>query len=63
MVARIVGMPVLAKDYIMIYALVDPKTKEPVEVKDGATGESVFTAPKWEASPPLRCSLGDICLI
>ena len=40
--------------------LVDPETKEPLDIVDGATGERVKTALRWEAQPQLRSSVGDV---
>lgn len=57
------GMHVVGEDCTIMYDLVDPKTKEPLKVEDGAVGEYVFTALEWEAAPPLRYSLGDLCQI
>ena len=40
--------------------LVDPETKEPVEVKNGAIGEGVLTSLDREGLPLLKYGLGDI---
>jgi len=40
--------------------LVDPVTKEPVEIKDGAVGELVATNLRKKASPYLKYAMGDI---
>lgn len=55
-----VGMHVLSEDYCVTTDLVDPTTKEPIEVVDGATGERVKTSLEWGGAPPLRYSVGDI---
>ncbi len=40
--------------------LVDPETKEPIELKDGAVGEIVATHLKKKGSPYLKYATGDI---
>lgn len=40
--------------------LVDPVTKKPVEVKDGAIGEAVLTSLKREGTPYLKYAMGDV---
>ncbi len=54
------GMFVLGEDYSMSTDLVDPQTKEPLDIVDGAIGERIKTALEWEGAPPLRYSVGDI---
>ena len=54
------GMVVLGDDYSVSTDLVDPSTKEPVDLVDGAIGERVKTSLQWEAAPPLRYSVGDV---
>lgn len=53
------GMHILADDYSVSTHLVDPMTKEPLDIVDGVIGERVKTALEWEAQPPLRYSVGD----
>ncbi len=55
------GMHEVAPDY-SIYAedLVDPKTKEPIEVKDGVVGEGVITSLERYGLPLVKYALGDI---
>lgn len=53
-------MHVLGDDYSVSTDLVDPTTKEPVDMVDGATGERVKTGLEWQAQPPLRYSVGDV---
>jgi phenylacetate-CoA ligase len=53
-------MHVLGDDYSVSTDLVDPTTKEPVEITDGITGERVKTSLEWRAQPPLRYSVGDV---
>jgi phenylacetate-CoA ligase len=43
--------------------LVDPDTKEPVAIEDGAVGEMVITSLKREAAPLLKYGYGDIVQI
>jgi phenylacetate-CoA ligase len=54
------GMYVLGDDSSVSTQLVDPVTKEPIDVVDGAVGERVKTSLVWEAAPPLRYSVGDV---
>ena len=54
------GMHHLGPDYVIHDDLVDPDTKEPVEIKDGAVGEQIRTALDREAGPFIRYSVGDI---
>ncbi len=55
------GMHEVAPDF-SIYAddLVDPETKEPIEVKDGAVGEGVITSLERYGLPLVKYALGDI---
>ena len=57
------GMHYLAEDYCFRYDLVDPATKAPLELKDGAVGEAIHTALEYEASPSFRNATGDILKI
>lgn len=54
------GMHYLAEDYCFRYDLVDPHTKAPLELKDGAVGEAIHTALEYEAAPAFRNATGDI---
>lgn len=54
------GMHYLAEDYCFRYDLVDPETKAPLEIKDGAVGEAIHTALEYEAAPAFRNATGDI---
>ncbi|HET7775020.1 MAG TPA: hypothetical protein VFK74_01475 [Azospira sp.] len=54
------GMHYLAEDYCFRYDLVDPETKAPLEIKDGAFGEAIHTALEYEAAPAFRNATGDI---
>jgi len=54
------GMHYLAEDYCFRYDLVDPETKQPLEIKDGAVGEAIHTALEYEAAPAFRNATGDI---
>jgi phenylacetate-CoA ligase len=53
------GMHSLADD-ILIYELVDPDTREPIPLEDGAKGEAVFTNIEGDGYVMVRTSLGDI---
>lgn len=57
------GMHYVAEDYCFRYDLVDPETKAPLELKDGAVGEAIHTALEYEASPSFRNATGDILRI
>lgn len=47
-------------DDLAIYELIDPDTKEPIPLADGATGEAVFTTLTGGGFGWTRLSLGDI---
>lgn len=53
------GMHLVSEDYCIL-ELLDPNTKRPIPLTEGATGEMVFTWLGWEGSPLMRYSLGDI---
>lgn len=54
------GMVVLGDDYSVSTDLVDPESKQPIDLVDGAIGERVKTSLEWQAAPPLRYSVGDV---
>ena len=55
------GMHEVAPDLsISVEDLVDPVTKKPVEVKDGAIGEAVVTSLDREGSPYVKYAAGDV---
>lgn len=54
------GMHYMAEDYCFRYDLVDPETKAPLEIRDGAVGEAIHTALEYEAAPAFRNATGDI---
>lgn len=56
------GMHFVSPDHCLL-ELVDPETKKPIEMIDGAIGEMVFTFIDWEGGPFLRYLLGDILQI
>jgi phenylacetate-CoA ligase len=54
------GMHLVGEDYFLM-DLVDPKTKEPVDMSGPtATGEWVLTGLEWEAAPAFRYASADI---
>jgi len=53
------GMHFISPDHCVL-ELVDPETKEPVALSDGAIGEMVFTFVGWEGGPFMRYALGDL---
>lgn len=57
------GMHYMAEDYCFRYDLVDPETKAPLVLRDGAVGEAIHTALEYEASPSFRNATGDILKI
>ena len=56
------GMHSVADD-IIYYELVDPVTKEPIPLENGAKGEAVFTSLEGDGWIMLRQSMGDIHLV
>ena len=56
------GMHFISPDHCIL-ELIDPETKKPVEMIDGAMGEMVFTFIDWEGGPFLRYVLGDMLQI
>jgi phenylacetate-CoA ligase len=56
------GMHFISPDHCIL-ELIDPETKKPMEMVDGAIGEMVFTFIDWEGGPFLRYVLGDILQI
>jgi phenylacetate-CoA ligase len=53
------GMHFVSQDHCIL-ELVNPETKEPIEMADGAIGEMVFTFIDWEGGPFMRYALGDL---
>ena len=56
------GMHFISPDHCIL-ELIDPETKKPVDMVDGAIGEMVFTFLDWEGGPFLRYVLGDVLQI
>jgi phenylacetate-CoA ligase len=56
------GMHFVSPDHCVL-ELVDPETKDPVDMRDGAVGEMVFTFIGWEGGPFMRYALGDLIQI
>jgi len=54
------GMHVVSPEHCIWTDLVDPNSKEPVPLENGAVGEGVITAFDHQAGPPFRYSFGDI---
>jgi phenylacetate-CoA ligase len=52
------GMYFVSEDHCLL-EIVDPKTKAPITLEDGATGEMVLTFIEWEGGPFMRYALGD----
>jgi len=57
------GMHYLTDDSCFRYDLVDPATKEPIPLTDGAVGEALHTALDYQAAPAFRYATGDIIKI
>lgn len=53
------GMHLVSEDYCILEIL-DPVTRESLELKDGAIGEMCYTYIDWEGAPLLRYRLGDM---
>jgi len=56
------GMHFVSADHCIL-ELVDPETKDPIEINHGAMGEMVFTFIGWEGGPFMRYALGDLIQI
>ncbi|MDR2030872.1 MAG: hypothetical protein LBP86_01115 [Azoarcus sp.] len=54
------GMHYMAEDYCFRYDLVDPESRRPLDIRDGATGEAIHTGLEYEAAPAFRNATGDI---
>lgn len=57
------GMHYLTDDTCFRYDLVDPVTKEPLALVDGAVGEALHTGLDYQAAPAFRYATGDIIKI
>ncbi|MFO1219718.1 MAG: AMP-binding protein [Burkholderiaceae bacterium] len=53
------GMHFVSDDHCLL-ELVDPQTRAPVAMADGAVGEMVFTFLDWRGGPLMRYALGDV---
>jgi len=53
------GMHFVSEDHCLL-ELVDPHTRQPVAITQGAVGEMVFTFIDWEGGPFMRYALGDL---
>ena len=53
------GMYFVSEDHCIL-EIVDPRSKAPITLSDGASGEMVFTFIDWEGGPFMRYALGDI---
>lgn len=53
------GMHFVSEDHCLL-ELVDPATKAPIAMSDGAIGEMVFTFLDWRGGPFMRYALGDL---
>jgi phenylacetate-CoA ligase len=56
------GMHFVSWDHCIL-ELVDPETRKPMDMEDGAIGEMVFTFIGWEGGPFMRYALGDLIQI
>jgi len=57
------GMHLVSEDHSLNYDLVDPETKQPIEVTDGAIGAVVITSYDWDAAPPVKFLNNDLTQI
>lgn len=57
------GMHHLGEDYCFRYDLVDPETRAPLPLVDGAIGEAIHTGLEYQAAPAFRNATGDIVRI
>lgn len=57
------GMHHLAEDYCFRYDLVDPETRAPLPLVNGAIGEAIHTGLEYQAAPAFRNATGDIVRI
>lgn len=53
------GMHFVSEDHCLL-ELVDPHSRQPIEIAQGAVGEMVFTFIDWEGGPFMRYALGDL---
>jgi phenylacetate-CoA ligase len=53
------GMHFVSEDHCLL-ELVDPNTRQSIEMTHGAVGEMVFTFLDWEGGPFMRYALGDM---
>jgi phenylacetate-CoA ligase len=53
------GMHIVSPDH-MYLELIDPDSKAPIEMCDGAVGNIAYTSLSWEAGPILRYDMGDV---
>ncbi len=56
------GMHFVSADHCIL-EIVDPETKDPIEIADGVVGEMVFSFIGWEGGPFMRYALGDLIQI
>lgn len=54
------GLHVISEDTAIWYDIVDPETKKPLPLDDGAVGEGVITSFVHQAAPAFRYSFGDL---
>lgn len=57
------GLHAYCEDNIILWDIIDPVTKKPLEIKNGAIGEQILTTLDWKASPALRYAIGDLIQI
>jgi phenylacetate-CoA ligase len=56
------GMHFMSPDHCVV-ELIEPETKKPLEIQEGAVGEAVLTSLDWEGGPLMRYAYGDIVQI
>lgn len=57
------GLHLYSEDLFLGCDIIDPETRKPVPLTDGAMGEWVLTALEWEAAPAFRYAFGDLVQI
>ncbi|MCH7911100.1 MAG: hypothetical protein IIB38_15990, partial [Candidatus Hydrogenedentes bacterium] len=57
------GMHLMSEDHCIGYDIVDPDTKQPIALTDGAIGTVLMTSFDWQAAPPIKFANNDLIQI
>ncbi len=57
------GMHLMSEDACIAYDIINPNTKKPVPLTDGAIGAVVSTSFDWQAAPPIKFANNDLVQI